>query len=375
MNKSESMKAMAIALISIIFFLGCVQPEPEKTETITIGYFGPLSGAVAYTGEPVKNGFELAHSQKSTFNGKNIEVMFEDDKCSTEQAVTIAKKFFELNDIKVIVSGVCSSSTLGVAPVAQEKRFVLVSPVAASPTITDAGEYIFRISASSNLMAANAARILSEKGYSKVGIVYELNDYPVGWKDAFGKEFRGLGGEIIIEESFNSADTDVKTQLLKVKEKNPEIVLLTVVSAPPAIMLLKQAKELDMGLPILGNEVFSFKSVIASNPEASGGMFVTTYSYDLDSAEMKQFLSDYKEKYGKDITEEIYGALGYDLYNLLYDAISACNGDSPECIKNYLNNVGEINGVGGKFALDEKGDAVRSVVLRRVVQGRLEIME
>ena len=161
----------------------------------------------------------------------------------------------------------------------------------------------------------------------------------------------------------------MKTHLLKINEKNPDIILFAVLAEPSAIRFLKQVKELNIDKQLLGSETFSFKSVI-SNSQAEG-MLVATYDYDLGSAEMKSFLEDYKQKYGKDVTEEFYAVLGYDLYNLLHNAISSCGSDNPECIKKYLGNAGEQTGLSGTYRLDENGDAIRDVVLRRIEGGKL----
>lgn len=365
----------ALVIAGIWYGVSKKSTAPTEEGPIKIGFISPLTGPVAYTGEPVKNGFELAHEKNSVFNDRIIEIIYEDDKCITEEAVKAAKKQIEIDNVKIVVSGVCSGSALGVAPIAQERKVILISPVAASPALTDSGEYVFRIASPSNLMASNAAKIVKNLGYNTVGVLYELNDYPVGWKAVFNNEFKSLGGEVIIEENFNTGDTDLKTQLMKIKDKNPEIVLVSALSAPSAIQILKQAKELNINKQLIGNEVFSFKSVINSNPDASEGILMTTYKYDLNSTKMKNFLSDYQNKYGKEITEEIYGALGYDLYNLLYEAINECNGAVPNCIKDYLNNMGEKTGASGNYTIDEDGDAVREVVLRKVENGKLIIAE
>lgn len=368
--KKTTACVIVLAAISLIIML----PSPEtglilSAEPIKIGFIGPLSGMLAYTGEPVKNGFELAHEQNQFVDGKRIEVIYEDGKCNTKEAVDAANKLTEIDDVNVIVSGVCSSSTLGIAPIAEKKGIILVSPVAASPDITNAGDYVFRISSSSTLMASNAARISKEMGYNTAGILYELNDYPIGWKDEFADNFEKLGGKVLIEEGVNVGETDMKTHLLKINEKNPDIILFAVLAEPSAIRFLKQVKELNIDKQLLGSETFSFKSVI-SNSQAEG-MLVATYDYDLGSAEMKSFLEDYKQKYGKDVTEEFYAVLGYDLYNLLHNAISSCGSDNPECIKKYLGNAGEQTGLSGTYRLDENGDAIRDVVLRRIEGGKL----
>ena len=370
--KSKNIWIIAgIIIILIIVGIVYVNNLNQKRDVIKIGYIGPLSGALVYTGEPVKNGFELANSKYNSYN-KNISVIYEDDKCSPVDALNAARKLINIDNVNIIVSGVCSSSTLAIAPLAEENKKILISPVSASPDIKNAGDYVFRIAASSDLLGSKAADIVYDLGYSKIGIIYELNEYPRGWKDVFKTEFIKLGGEIVDEESFNSGETDIKTQLIKIKEKNPDVILMVVLSVPSGIQILKEINELDIKTPLVGNELFSYKPVINSYPNTTEGMFVATYDYDLNSEEMKLFLSEYNSKYNKEVSEEIYGALGYDVYMLLYDSIKTCDGDNPECIKNYFNNLGETAGVGGNYTLDENGDAVRNVVLRKIVGGKME---
>ncbi len=164
------MKLVVIAaIISLVLLAGCVEEGQEQNgeEPIKIGFLGPLSGPAAYTCEPVKKGFELAHSQKPGFDGREIKLLFEDDKCQAVEAVKATRKFMETDSIKIVVSGVCSNSTLAIAPIAEEKEAILITPVSAAPSISEAGSHVFRISASSDLMASNTARIVWEKGFKK----------------------------------------------------------------------------------------------------------------------------------------------------------------------------------------------------------------
>ena len=232
-----------IIVLAILLFI-----PKEKEETIKIGYISPETGPVAYTGNPVRTSFELAHSQFNSVNNKKIEVVYEDGKCNTKEAVTAANELINVKGVNIIVSGVCSGSTLGIAPIAQEKKLILISPVAASPLITNAGDYVYRISASATLSAQKTTPILKDLNYNKIAIIYENNDYPIGWKNTFIENFEG---EIIAEESFNSGDKDIKTQLIKVNEKNPEAIFLIVLSAPSASVLVKQVLELGIKTPLI----------------------------------------------------------------------------------------------------------------------------
>ena len=365
--KIKSLTLMLLMLaVSIIFIAGC--SSKSESDVIKIGYFGPLTGPVAYTGEPVKNAITLAHNQKNIVDGKRIEIIYEDDKCDTKEAVTIANKLITEDKVDILISGVCSGSTLGVAPIAESEKIILISPVAASPKITEAGEYIFRVASSSTLMAKDTASIVERLGYKSIGILFENNDYPVGWKEAFKKEY---SGEIRVEEGFNPGDMDMRTQLLKIKSVNVDAILFVVLSPVSADLLIKQKHELGIDKQIIGNEVFSFKSVIGKNKDAAQGILVVTYKYDLNSDKMKRFLQEYKEYFSKEITEEIYGALGFDTYAVIYEALSRCKDLDSGCLKDELTNLNQIDGVSGNFDIDWNGDGIHEFVLRRVVDGKI----
>ena len=363
--------ALAILLITgigIIVFVEQLSSPTGKSivneKAITIGYFGPMSGPVSDIGNNVYNSFKLAHG----LNSKGVKIIYEDGKCDSNEAVNAALKLININRVKILVSGVCSSSTLAVAPIAQANNILLISPVAASPEITNAGENIFRISSSSKIMAEETAKKLIEKNITRVSILYELNDYPFGWKKDFIPAFKLLGGNVILVESFESGSKDLRTQLSKIKNQEQDAVLFIALSSVSSNLMLKQSHELNMKDQIVGNEAFSFKSVLQQNKDIVNNLLVLTFDYDINSIEMRKYLLEYNKRYGKLVDEEIYGALGYDTYMILQDSLDYC-GEDIKCLKAYLGNVKRYNGASGVFSLDANGDGVRSFVLRNVVNG------
>jgi len=358
------MKTKTIITICLLFALAAC--APAQIEPIKIGYFGPATGPVSYSGAPIKEAFELAFSQMPEANGRPIQVIFEDDKCDPKEAVTVATKLLDVDNVDILVSGVCSGSTLAVAPIAQERKAILISPAAASPKITTAGDFVFRLASSSELMAAETVKAMQKLGIKKVAVLYENNAYTAGWNDAFAKHFADIG-TVVASEMYDGPTSDVRTSLTKFEQASPDAILLLPLAAPSANNLLKQYKELGLKTQLIGSEAMGFKAVLPNEPE---GMLVLTYDFDLNSPEMQKMLSGYQSKFGKNVTEEIYGALGYDTYNVLQTAINAC-GDDTECIKQKLNNLGTVTGASGTFHLDENGDAIHSFVLRKAQNSKL----
>ncbi len=353
------MKKILCLMILTLFLISCV---PEE-KTIKIGFIGPLTGPVANPGVYIKNSFELANKQFHSIDGKEIEVIFEDGKCIPKEGVTAAKKLLDVNNVDIIVSAICGGSTLAIAPLTEEK--ILISSVASAPAISDAGDHVFRISSSADLFAEKTANMIKKN--SKIGIIVENTDYAVGWKDSFVKVYEE---EVTGIEYFDSGDKDVKLQLSKIENTNPDAILFLVQSPISATLLVKQAKELGIETQLIGNEAFFSRQVLKNlMGDTAEGLIVITYEYDLDSSKMQTFLADYEAVYGEKIPEEMYGALGYDTYMVLYDALKKC--EDSNCLKEYLYDIENREGVSGIFSIDEKGDGIRKFMWWQIKDGEI----
>ena len=364
MNKKLSL----IIAVILILIIAIVMHGLSKTENvIKIGYFGPFTGLLAQsTGESVAEGFRLAQTQRNLIGDRKIEVVYEDDSCDPKKAVSAAQKLMNVDKVTILVSGVCSSSTLAVAPLAEKSHVILISPTSASPKITTAGDYIFRLSSPTTGMAQAAVDYLTTQGYTRVAILFENNEYPAGWKDSFISSFKGT---VTATEGVTPGATDVKSQLIKLSQSKPQVYVFAVISPAVANAMLKQFKELDIKGPIIGNDTFSLK-VVHQNPEAEGVVMVT-YSYDVSSPKMISLLQAYKGKYNRDAKEEIYAALGFDTYNALFDSITSCGNSDPDCVKTKLYGLKNVDGVSGTYSIDQNGDTQRAFIIRKVHDGKL----
>jgi branched-chain amino acid transport system substrate-binding protein len=209
-------------------------------------------------------------------------------------------------------------------------------------------------------------------GYDKVALLYENAEYPVGIKDAFDMTYRAISSrrnEILLAEAVNPNETDMRSQLAKIAQVKPQALVVLMNSAVTANAFVKQAQDLGLKLPTFGNEYFAF-DVVVKNPDAKG-IYATQYKYDLNGKEYVAYLSEYKETYGKSPSQDIYAAMPFDGYNVLANALEACKGDDPECVKKELYEVKNYKGITGVITIDENGDTAREFTLRKIESGRL----
>lgn len=367
---------VTIALVVCVVYLYNILKlkfELPKGNVIKIGYFAPMTGPAAETSKDMIDAFRLANQLKGKLAKTEIQAVYEDDSCDPKKAVSAAKKLIEVDKVDILVAGVCSGSVLSTAPIAESSKVVLLTPIASSPKISNAGDYVFRISGSASKTAVNISdEIISKLNIKKVGIIYENTDYVLGWRDSFLSTYIQKGGAVTASEGFNTKDTDLRAQLLKIKSSNPVALVALVNSASSVNTVLNQMHELGMSIPVIGNEYFAFKqSIVNSYTE---GQYATVYEYDTESPLAVSFRKTFVDTYKRLPDVEVYSALTFDAYNLIYNAINQCDSQRSilrECIKDKLYGTKDYQGVTGSISIDANGDAIRNSVLKKIVGGRL----
>lgn len=360
-----------IVVVILIIIIVTLSFKKGPQNIIKIGYFGPFTGPVAGTsGEDVGNGFKLAHLLQNKVGNNQVEVIYEDDACDPKKAVSAAQKLIDIDKVDILVSGVCSGSTLATAPLAEKNKVILFTQIATSPKITDAGDYVFRISASSVETAISMVDLINKLGYKNIAILFEQTDYTTGLKDAFMADWNKIGdNKISAVDSISSKDSDLKTPLMKINSSKPQAIVLFMNSSVTASLAIKQINELGIKLPVIGNEYFAFKEIV-QNPLAEG-IYAAQYKYDYNSDILLDFLSKYKKEYKKEPNQDIYASLGFDGYNVLFNAIKLCGSSEPECIKEKLYATRGFKGVTGEINIDKNGDTEREFTVRKIEAGKL----
>lgn len=360
---------LAVAIIAL-FATGTIHglaTLPQQENTIKIGILLPLTGDATSWALEIRNGIDLAFDEirGEKINEKQIELIFEDDQCDGKTAATAFKKLTEIDNAKIISGIACSSVALAIAPTAEEKRILVLSATASNPKISDSGDFIFRVWPSDSLEASKLAELAFDKLKTKrIGILHLNNDYCVGLKDAFSEFFAKKGGSITAIQSFETGSGDFKTELLKIKDLNPEAIYI---ASNPAEMplILKQVKELGLRQLILANSAgIETKEILEDNKELAEGVV-----YAIPE---KQSSSEFKRKYLAKFNAEppMLANYGFDVIMLLNDGLKHCQSDSPECIRDYLYSVQNYQGAAGLISFDSKGDVDVPTEIKTIKDGK-----
>ena len=356
---------LAIALLVII---GCTPTgevvNEQVKQPVKIGFIGPLTGDASAYGIPSKEGVELAVEEinnEGGINGRLLEVIYEDGLCNGKDASNAANKLINMDKVSVIIGGLCSAETLAAAPIAENAKVILLSTASSSPDITNAGDYIFRVWPSDAFQGVKMAdHIYNTEGLKTTGVLYTNSDYNIGLKNVFAESFKSLGGQVIVDQTYEQDAKDFRTQLLKIKNANPEAIFM--VPYAEGGIILKQIKELGLSSRLFGAEALGSQHIIDEAGNAAEGVIYTTPKFDEEDPNSKVFLERFRTKFGREPNLPVFVACGYDAMKIIFEAMKDKGLTSNE-IKEYLYGVEDYPGACGTLSIDENGDAIKDFQL------------
>lgn len=352
-------KVLLVVVLLLSFGISCVK-KAELPDEIKIGVILPLTGPAASHGEDILSGLNLAINEinkENIFNNKKIKLIVEDNKSNPKDSVSALKKMVNVNKLPVIIGPVASGNMLAMAPIAEKSKVVLISPAASSPKISSAGDYIFRNSLLASQQGVKMANYCFKKLDKKqVAILYINDETGLGYKNSFKTKYISLGGKIIFESNYDKKGTDFRTELIKLKKINPEVVYVP--SIPQTLgYILRQAKELGIKSIFLANYGAEGESLLTIAQDAAEGIYYTSIPISKDFIE--KFMKVYKRK------PTIGAPLGYDTLKIVVQSIKK-NGYSPDNIKYGLHRINNFNGATGKISFNKNGDANKEIIIKTV---------
>lgn len=294
-------------LATFLIYQNNKQPSTGKP-VVKLGVILPLSGDLAFIGQSIKHGAELAVSEiqdtKYTY-----QLVFEDDELNPTKSVTALNKLGDFDK----VSGVMSfSGTVGqaLAPIAEKSKvphFAISSDPKAAVGVYN---YINFVSPESE--AETMVNALVSKGVKNVATLSQSGN--AGGESLVAAVEKGMKAKSIAntKQQFTAGDTDFRTAIQKLSNTNPDIYFIMAVS-PEIELITKQLREAGIKTPITNIEGFSQSTQLELY---EGQWFVDPADPTGD------YLKKMKAKYNED-TPSPYGANVYDSIKLLVQATEA----------------------------------------------------
>lgn len=368
-------------------------PAPEKS-VVKVGVFEPLTGRQSYDAEEEIRGIELAHSYCASVLGMDVDLVYADNRSSTDVAPEAVKELVSAG-CAAILGSVSDTLSLAASDVIRDAMVPAVAITNTVPILTQTNPYYFRASYVNTFDTEGAALYIFDELKEPHCAVLTIgdNDYAKGKADAFVEFFLEICGsetceyQIPAEVQPEDAEEDTPemitltgpsvvrislpqdasdAQLLAAEDtlKNEHITAVYCPGEPQLVLpLMDQSARSYPELRWIGTD--SWANIVTIAGESYVGLgFLNgiAYTQDFDAAHgstdmAKTFSTLYRQKYGDDSQPTEAAALGFDAYMMIIQGLKNCTKafDTPEFREKTGKSPEEITDWGQYlFTVDEK---------------------
>jgi branched-chain amino acid transport system substrate-binding protein len=335
-----------------------------------VGAYLSLSGAETQFGVDTKEGIELAIEEVNKAGGpkgKPIKVLFEDDKSNPQEATNKVLQLIDRDKVVALLGEVASSRSKAGGIVANKKKVPMISPSSTNAEVTKIGPFVFRVCFIDDVQGQMGAQfIVNSLGKKKVAIFFASDDlYSSGLAKEFRAEAKKLGANIVIEKSFLKTETNFTTYLNEIRDAKPDLIYAPIYYTQ-MVPIARQAKSSKIpGSMFVGGDGWDSDSLLSdAGEEMEGAYFTNHYAPDVPWPNTKSFIEKYKGRFSREPSG--LAAMGYDAAKLLADAMGRAKGETPEAIRDAIQDTKGFQGASGTISIDAERNADKPLVIVQI---------
>lgn len=384
------MRRWSILIWAVLLAAGLAMGPAAATEPIKIGAFFALSGPQAHIGTPTKLVAELAVKQINAaggINGRPLELVMGDTESDPAKAASIAKKFIHQDKVAAIIGPTSTGEGMQVKKIVEEAGIPIVMTVGGDPPImveTGPFTYIFKSPQRSSTAVARLFSYLKDKKLTKLGLMYATDPFGkdgVGWLKKLAPEY---GLTFVAEESFGPKDIDMTAQLTKIKNAQPDAIVVWTVG-PAGPIIAKNKAQLGITIPLFQcHGQPDPKYIELAGPASEGDrmpatkLMVADELSDTDPQKkvIQEFIRLYKEAgLDKQFPINTHSGYAWDAVYLITNALKKA-GTDPKKLREAIEQTKGYVGVSGIYNLspeDHNGLGVDSMVMVEVKGGKFTL--
>jgi branched-chain amino acid transport system substrate-binding protein len=331
----------------------------------------------------MRNSVDLAIRQANeskAIPGWTLELAAMDDEAKPDVGQSAATSLASDDQVIGVVGTLNSGVALSVIPVLEAANIVQISPANTGTALTQGDNpaakkrphtNYFRTATTDAIQGPAAAQFVLAQGIKKVGTVHDKQAYGQGLVEAFSKTFKDGGGEIVDAETTTVDERNFSTIITKLKTAGAELVFYGG-QYPEAGPLSKQMKAAGLKVPLMGGDGIVDAEYIKQAGTTSEGDLATSVGAPAESlATAKDFVAAYAAAGFKE-GMSTYGPLSYDAATAIINGLKVSLKDAADAKSARAATVAAVqavsfDGVSGKVAFDEFGDAVTKIITVNVV--------
>lgn len=333
--------------------------------TVKIGALFAVTGPAAFLGEPERNTAKMVVEEINAaggVNGRKLELVVYDTAGDATKAVQLATKLIKDDKVVAIIGPSTTGESMAVVPVAEKEHIPLIS-CAAGIKITDpVKKWVFKTAQNDTLAVGRIYEQLQKQKLSKVSIMTVSDGFGSSGREQLKAQASKFGISILSDDTYGPKDTDMTSQLTKIRGIKPDAIICWGTNPGPAV-IAKNVKQLGLKIPLYMSHGVSSKKFIELAGDAAEGVRLPSGKVlvadllpnsDAQKKSLMAFVTDYQKHYR--VEGDHFGGHAWDAVMMLKNAIER-GGDSSAAIRDQLDKIKQFHGIGGTFTYSAQDHA------------------
>jgi branched-chain amino acid transport system substrate-binding protein len=345
---------LSVVLLSLV--LGCAGLAFAQA-TVKVGAIYPFSGGAASAGAYARSAIEVAvdivnddHPELGDLplargmgltglGGAKLEVVFADNQGTPAAGQSQAVRLITEEKVAAVVGAYQSGITLTASAVAERYGIPFLTGESVAANLTERGfKWFFRTTPVATDIAGVYVGFLKDmkaRGSSveSIAIVHENTEYGQSIASVVTATFKANGLNVTQDIPYSANTSDVQSQVLQLKDKNPDVLLFVSYTAD-AILYAKTMKSLDYRPRLMIGDDSGFSDpafVAAAGPIAQGVFNRSSWSVGAPGSTTYLVNEMYRRKTGVDLDDTTARIM--QGFMVMVDAINRAGSTEPAKIQ------------------------------------------
>ena len=358
----------------------------QAGDTIKIGTFLSVTGPASFLGDPELRTLQMYVEELNARGGvlgKKLELVHYDTAGQAKEAVTFVKRLIQNDGVDVIVGGSSTGDTMAAIPEAEKAEIPLISLAGGVEIVEPVKKWVFKTPHTDRMAAIRIFEDLKKRGIKKLALITGDGGFDKSGRKQVLELAPKYGLEIVADESYGNKDTDMTTQLTKIRATDAQAILNFGFGAAPAIVT-RNIRQLGIALPVYQSHGVASKKFIEMAGEAAEGVRLPAAALVVaeqlpDTDPQKKVLLDYKTKFEAKHGEVCtFGGHAYDGLFIAVEAIERAKGTDKAKVRDEIEKTKGFVGTAGVFNMtpeDHMGLSVDAFKLLEVRKGNWVIID
>ena len=349
---------------------------------IRIGTQDDLSGPIVFWGQPMRNGKLMRVEElnaKGGVHGRKLVLIGEDNGYDPKKGVLAAQKLILQDKVFAMVGVLGTPIAMAAMPIVLEAGVPFMYPGTNHRAMYEPFHKLkFSMAAPyDHQMKAAVQYMVSQKGIKKIAIMYQDDEFGKELREAAEAQAKAMNIPVVAVTSYKRGDTAFSSQVARMRQENPDLVVAGTVVRETAGLAL-ELKKVGWKVDVLTSAAACNAAVPGIGKDAVEGFYVQCQYIPFDAASepepVKAWMKRYQERFGK--PADVSAAIGWDMMELAILGLERAGKDltverfiaASETIKNWQNLFGSPPMTFGP----DRRLGTRAFVLTQVTAGKFK---